>query len=185
MKKLLALIPLLITPFALADDAPFEGYADTYAEVVNHVSCFPHGIDKIGSGDMEGGMEIWNKCWGKDLVSRLNFVQASIVCPGEECKFLADQPDLRGPDMRAAIVKKGFALSKFTKSHHQLDTLNVKFDDPKHATVSGKITATHFSDHQGPEIHFVHWTGKLVKTDDGWRITEEDLTADAHSVLPQ
>jgi hypothetical protein len=66
MKKLLILAALVAAPPALAD-APFEGYAETYAEVVNHVACFPHGIDMISAGDVEGGMAIWNECWGEDL----------------------------------------------------------------------------------------------------------------------
>lgn len=184
MKKLLILAALVAAPPALAD-APFEGYAETYAEVVNHVACFPHGIDMISAGDVEGGMAIWNECWGEDLISRLNFVSASIVCPGENCAFLASQPDLRGADMRGALARMGFQMAKFTATHHQLDTLKVSFDGPKNATVSGMITATHFSDHQGPETHFIHWTGKLVDTDDGWRITEEDLSTVGHSVLPK
>ena len=76
-------------------------------------------------------------------------------------------------------------MLKYTGTHHQLDTLIVEFDGPKNATVSGMITATHFSDHQGPNIHFIHWTGTLVDTDEGWRITAEDLTTAGHSILPK
>ena len=103
MKKVLTTAAILAAPAAFAD-TPFEGYAETYAEVVNHVACFPHGIDMISAGDVDGGMAIWSECWGEDLVSRLNFVGASIVCPGEECAFLASQPDLRGPAMRGALA---------------------------------------------------------------------------------
>lgn len=184
MKKLLTLLTLFAAQPALAD-APFENYADTYTEVVNHVACFPHGIDMISAGDVDGGMAIWKECWGEDLQSRLNFVGASIVCPGEQCMFLAEQPNLRGAEMRGALAQMGFKMAKFTKTHHQLDTLSVEFDGPKNATVSGMITATHFSDHQGPETHFIHWTGTLVDTDKGWRITEEDLSTVGHSVLPK
>ena len=183
MKRVLAATALIAASPAAADE-PFEGYADTYAEVVNHVACFPHGIDKISAGDVDGGMAIWNTCWGEDLVSRLNFVGASIICPGEQCAFLASQPELRGPAMRGALAQMGFQMAKFTSTHHQLDTLMVDFDGPKNATVSGMITATHFSDHQGPETHFIHWTGTLVDTENGWRITEEDLSTVGHSVLP-
>lgn len=184
MRKYLILLAALVASPAWAE-APFEGYADTYAEVVNHVACFPHGIDKISAGDVVGGMAIWNECWGEDLISRLNFVSASIVCPGEQCAFLASQPDLKGAAMRGALAQMGFSMAKFTSTHHQLDTLQVEFDGPTNATVSGMITATHFSDHQGPETHFIHWTGTLVDTDQGWRITEEDLSTVGHSVLPK
>ena len=122
MKKVLTITSILAAPAAFAD-APFEGYAETYAEVVNHVACFPHGIDMISAGDVDGGMAIWNECWGENLVSRLNFVGASIVCPGEQCAFLASQPDLRGPAMRGALAQMGFQMAKFTATHHQLDTL--------------------------------------------------------------
>lgn len=188
MNKMIVLAALVATQSAFAyetKDVPFKGYAEAYAEVVNHVSCFPHGIDMIGSGKVEAGMELWSQCWDENLESRLNFVQASNICPGEGCTFLADRPELRGAEMRAALVQKGFANLKFTSSHHQLDTLHVEFDGPDNATVAGKITATHFSDHQGPETHFVDWTGTLVKTDAGWRITEEDLTVAGYSVLPK
>ncbi len=181
---LTTLASLIAAPAAFAD-APFEGYTEKYIEVVNHVACFPHGIDMMGAGDIEGGMAVWSECWGENLVSRLNFVSASMVCPGEDCKFLADQPDLRGYKMRGGLAQKGFKMLKYTGTHHQLDTLKVEFDGPKNATVSGMITATHFSDHQGPETHFVHWVGTLVDTKDGWRITEEDLTTAGHSVLPK
>ncbi len=184
MKKLLTLLAVFTVSPAMAE-APFEGYADTYAEVINHVACFPHGIDMISVGKVDEGMAIWNECWGEDLVSRLNFVGASIVCPGEECAFLASQPDLRGAAMRGALAQMGFQMAKYKSTHHQLDTLRVEFDGPKNATVSGMITATHFSDHQGPDTHFIHWTGQLVDTDKGWRITEEDLWTVGHSILPK
>ena len=183
MKRILTAAAVLAASPAFADE-PFEGYAETYAEVINHVACFPHGIDMISAGDVEGGMSIWNECWGEDLISRLNFVGASIVCPGEQCAFLANQPELRGPAMRGALAQMGFKMAKFTATHHQLDTLRVTFDGPENATVAGMITATHFSDHQGPETHFIHWTGTLVDTENGWRITEEDLSTVGHSVLP-
>ena len=184
MKKALTILAIAAAQPALAE-APFEGYTDTYVEVVNHVACFPHGIDMIGRGDFEGGMEVWNDCWGEDLVSRLGFVGAELVCPGEGCAaFLGDEPDLRGPAMRAALARNGFAFMKLHGTHHQLDTLHVEFDGPKNATVSGMITASHFSDHQGPETHFIHWTGTLVDTADGWRITEEILSTVGHSILP-
>ena len=86
--------------------------------------------------------------------------------------------------MRGALAQMGFQMAKFTATHHQLDTLRVTFDGPENATVAGMITATHFSDHQGPETHFIHWTGTLVDTENGWRITEEDLSTVGHSVLP-
>ena len=184
MKKLMTLVALVAAPPAFAEP-PFEGYAETYAEVVNHVACFPHGIDLISAGDVDGGMAIWNECWGEDLVSRLNFVSASIVCPGEDCAFLASQPDLRGAQMRGAIAQMGFQMAQFTATQHQLDTLRVEFDGPRNATVSGKLTATHFSDYQGPEVHYIDWTGTLVNTDAGWRITEEDLSTIGYTVLPQ
>ena len=57
MKKQLAFLAPLV-PATILAEAPFEGYTDTYAENVNHVSCFPHGTDKIGAGDVDGGMEI-------------------------------------------------------------------------------------------------------------------------------
>jgi len=166
-------------------DEPFEGYSGSYAEVVNHVACFPHGIDKISAGDVEGGMAIWNACWSDDLVSNLNFTSVSIVCPGEQCIFLADRPELQGAEMRGALAQMGFQMARFNATHHQLDTLNVSLSDPEIATVSGMITATHFSDHQGPEVHFIHWTGEVAKTPVGWRITEETLDTVGHSVLPQ
>ena len=106
MKKLMALVAFVAAPPAFAE-APFEGYANTYAEVVNHVACFPHGIDMISAGDVEGGMAVWNECWSDDLVSNLNFVSASMVCPGEGCVFLADQPALRGAEMRGTLAQKG------------------------------------------------------------------------------
>lgn len=184
MKRLIALAAILAAPPAFAE-VPFEGYAEKYAEVVNHVACFPHGIDMISAGDVEGGMAIWNECWGENLISRLNFVRASVVCPGEDCPFLANQPDLRGAEMRGALAQMGFRMANFTATHHQLDTLRVEFDGPENATVSGMITATHFSDNQGPETHFIHWTGTLVDTTEGWRITEEDLSTVGHSILPK
>ncbi len=183
MNRTFVFATLVAAAPAFADE-PFEGYADAYAEVVNHVACFPHGIDMISAGDINGGMAIWNACWSEDLISRLNFVGASIVCPGEQCTFLANQPDLRGPAMRGALAQMGFQMAKFNATHHQLDTLRVSFDGPKNATVSGMITATHFSDHQGPETHFIHWTGVLADTENGWRITEEELSTVGHSVLP-
>ena len=183
MRYLMIAATCLATQSAFAD-VPFDGYADTYAEIVNHVACFPHGIDMIGRGEVEAGVAVWNECWGEDLVSRLGFVSASITCPGEDCVFLAGQPDLRGPAMRGALAQIGFDMMKLHATHHQLDTLRVEFDGPENAIVSGMITATHFSDHQGPETHFIHWTGKVVKTDIGWRITEEDLRTAGHSILP-
>ena len=99
--------------------------------------------------------------------------------------FLADQPDLRGAAMRGALAQMGFQMARFTATHHQLDTLNVSFSDPDNATVSGMITATHFSDHQGPEVHFIHWTGDVAMTEKGWRITEETLDTVGHTVLPK
>lgn len=103
MKKVITLVAIVAAPPAFAE-VPFE----TYAEVVNHVACIPHGIDLISASNDEGGMSIWNECWDEDLISRLNFVSASIVCPSEGCAFVASQPDLRGSDMRNALAQTEF-----------------------------------------------------------------------------
>lgn len=60
-----------------------------------------------------------------------------------------------------------------------------RFKDPDYATVSGMITAFHFSDHHGPEVHFILSTGEVAMTDGGWRIMSEVLDTVGHSVLPQ
>jgi len=185
MKLHFPMLALLVSTAPAFAEVPFDGYAERYAEVINHVACFPHGIDMISAGDVEGGMAIWNECWGEALRSELNFTAASIICPGEQCMFLADQPQLRGAAMRGALAQMGFQMAQFTATHHQLDTLSVTFSDPDNATVAGMITATHFSDHQGPEVHFIHWTGEVAMTDEGWRIVAETLDTVGHSVLPQ
>jgi len=185
MKKLIACLAVVAAQPVLADSQPAD-YAQARAEVVNHVACFPHGIDMIATGDVEGGMAIWNECWGENLQSTLNFVGGSMVCPGAECTFLSEeQSDLTGPAMRGALARNGLSARGFTHTHHQLDTLDVTFTSPEMATVTGRITATHFSDHQGPEIHFVHWTGEVAMTENGWRIVAEDLRTAGHSVLPR
>ena len=134
MKRLLPTIAMIAATPAFAD-APFEGYAESHSEVANQVVCFPHGIDMISSGNVEGGMVVWKDCWSEDLVSNLNFTAVSIVCHGAQCMFLANRPELRGAEMLGALAQMGFQMASFTATHLQLDTLGVDFADPERGFV--------------------------------------------------
>lgn len=163
----------------------FDGFADTYIEVLDQVYCYPQGLDLMSAGDRDAGMALWSQCYDESLVSNLNFGSGPIVCPGKECPLNQFAPDLRGAQMRAMLALSGYERAGFIATHHQLTSIRISFDTPERAQVVGHMQATHFKADAPAVVGFGRWSGTLEKKAVGWRITAETYVPFGSGALPK
>lgn len=160
---LILLTALLAAPVA---------YADTASEIVDHVTCYPRGLDLIGAGQDSEGLKVWQNCYVEDFSFTLDLRWgAPTICMPSECQLPGDT----AIDRRAGFARSIYDQAGFTGTEHTLDEVNVTLIDETTADVTTKITAVHFGAGESIVTGYGEWSVTLEMTDDGWRITDETL----------
>ena len=53
---------------------------------LNHVSCYPFGLDMIGANNVQAGIDAWNQCFTPDFKFTVSLgFGTPTECPGEKC----------------------------------------------------------------------------------------------------
>lgn len=149
-----------------------DGPADD-AAVRNRVTCYPFGIDKIGRGDHDGGIAVWNDCFAPTFEFSAFLGRGEpINCPGSSCPFPSDMPAI---EKRAAFAKRAFDGAGFVKTSHHLTNVTVSFRDADHASVNAYVQAWHWKADNTVVVAPGTWDVELARTDGKWLITKEKL----------
>ena len=178
MTRLLFAIALLLAPVAAAQA---QNAADDSA-VRNQVTCYPFGIDKIGKGEREAGIDIWKNCFAPDFEFSLFIGRGDPVnCPGASCPF---PKEMNSIEMRAAFAKRAFDGGGFVKTSHHLTNVTVSFPSADHATVNSYIQAWHWKADGNVVVAPGTWDVELARNDGKWRITKEKLAVVGAAAIP-
>ena len=177
MLKLITAIALFCAPVATAQAQ--DASADS--EVRNQIACYPFGIDRIGKGDKEAGVEIWKNCFAPNFEFSLFIGRGDPVnCPGPACPFAKEMSSI---EMRAAFAKRAFDGGGFVKTSHHLTNVSVSFPSANKASVNSYVQAWHWKADGTVVVAPGTWDVELARTDGKWRITKEKLSVVGAAVI--
>ena len=168
MRRVLTLMATIVFWPSLALSDPGDpGFA-----IMNHVSCYPRGLDAIGGGDDAAGIAIWNSCFAPDYGFKLELGWgAPTECRGDACRLPGDT----AIEKRAAFARSIYDRAGFTRTHHSLANVSVAMTKDTAADVTAHVTAVHFAEGGAVTTGYGLWSVSLEMTDQGWRITDETL----------
>src|SRR5947209_5585889 len=98
MRTMAALLVLAVACAGEAGAQDLRRVSDHLA-ILNHISCYPFGLDRIGRGETAAGIEEWRNCFAADFKFSvfLGFGQPT-ECPGDKCEL----PGVNSIEKRAA-----------------------------------------------------------------------------------
>jgi len=160
--RLLAVVCVAAGLGACATGASSSRAAD-HLEILNHVSCYPFGLDQIGRGDVAGGTETWKQCFaeGYEFSIFLGFGERTVQ---------------RGIDARVAFARRIYESQGYVRTSHHLANQRVTFTHANQASVRSNITAWHMKQDGSIVTGVGQWDVTVMHTAAGWRITQENLT---------
>jgi hypothetical protein len=143
-----------------------------HLSALNHVSCYPFGLDQIGRGDVAAGVQEWKTCFAPDFKFWvfLGFGQPT-ECPGPRC-------DLEGAtsiDKRAALARRIYQNAGYVRTSHQLSNQTVSFTGPDTVHIKSYISAWHIKNDGSIVTGVGVWEVDLDRKGEGWLIVNEKL----------
>jgi hypothetical protein len=157
-----------------------DGAADD-AAVRNRITCYPFGVDRIGRGDSDGGLAIWQECFAPQFEFSAFIGRGEPTnCPGSSCPFPKDMAPV---EMRAAFAKRAFDGGGFVKTSHHLTNVTVAFPSADRATVNAYVQAWHWKADNTVVVAPGTWDVELVRTDGKWLIAKEKLAITGAAVI--
>jgi 3-phenylpropionate/cinnamic acid dioxygenase small subunit len=148
--------------------------AADHLDVLNHVSCYPFGLDQIGRGDVAAGTETWKQCFAEDYQFSLflGFGERT-VCPGPSCPLPAAMGSI---DKRVAFARRVYDSQGYVRTSHHLSNQRVTFTEPDLAQVRTNLSAWHMKPDGSIVTAVGQWDVQVARAGHGWRITQENLT---------
>jgi hypothetical protein len=140
---------------------------------LNHITCYPFGLDQIGRGDKAAGIEEWMKCFAPDFKFSvfLGFGQPT-VCPGEKCEL----PGANSIEKRAALARGIYDKAGYVRTSHQLSNQTVSFTGADSVHVKSYLSAWHIKEDGSIVTGVGVWEVDLARAGTGWLITDEKLS---------
>ena len=165
----------------LATGGAYAQSASDEEAVRNQITCYPFGIDRIGKGDLDGGLALWRACYAPDLQFSANLGRGETTrCPGDACPFPKDMAPV---DMRAALAKRAFDGAGFVKTSQHLTNVAIKVDGAK-AHVNAYVQAWHWKADNTVVVAPGTWDVELTRIDGRWRISRETLAIVGAAIVP-
>jgi hypothetical protein len=160
--------------------SPSAGQNDL-RDLTGLAACYTDGIDAIGAGKSDAGVERWRQCFSEDLKFSLSFGSAfSMTCPGEKCPF---PPAMNGLARRVALAKGTFERAGYVATSHHMTSVSVEPTGPEAAVVKGHLQAWHMRKDGTAVIGLGTWQVQANKLANGWRIVEEKLESPLRVVV--
>ena len=134
-------------------------------------NCFPIGIDAIGAGNFEEGLELWEECLTDDFSFAFRFAPGAplIECPGPSCPI--QEFDSRA-ELRALFAKFAFEAAGYTATHHNLTNVDVDVHG-RNAQVHSNVTAWHVVPGVGLDLALGTYETEVVREGGDWKISYE------------
>lgn len=172
MEKLLAFVAMAVGLAGCADVQEQRRLSDRLG-ALNHVSCYPFGLDMIGRGDTQAGIDSWKQCFTPDYKFSvfLGFGEPT-ECPGEKCSV----PGATSIEKRAALARRIYDAAGYVRTSHHLTNETVTVTGPDTQHVKSYISAWHMKKDGGIVTGVGVWEVDLARNGTGWLITTEKLT---------
>lgn len=152
-------------------------------DLIGLAGCYADGIDAIGAGKTDAGVERWRQCFSEDLKFSMSFGSTfSMTCPGEKCPF---PPSMNGLARRVALAKGTFERAGYVATSHHITSISVEQSTADTAVVKGHLQAWHMRKDGGAVIGLGTWQVQANKMAAGWRIVEEKLESPLRVVVPK
>jgi hypothetical protein len=143
-----------------------------HLSALNHVSCYPFGLDEIGRGDSAAGIEIWKKCFAPDYRFSvfLGFGQPT-ECPGDKCELTG----ATSIEKRAALARGIYEKAGYVRTSHHLANQTVSFTGADNVHVKSYLGAWHMKGDGSIVTGVGTWDVDLARNGEGWLISNEKL----------
>jgi hypothetical protein len=173
MRKSIVALALAVACIAGSAQAQEMRRLSDHLGVLNHVTCYPFGLDQIGRGDTAAGIEEWKKCFAPDYKFSvfLGFGQPT-ECPGEKCQL----PGANSIEKRAAFARSIYDKAGYVRTSHQLSNQTVSFTGADSVHVKSYISAWHIKDDGSIVTGVGVWEVDLARAGEGWLIANEKLS---------
>jgi hypothetical protein len=173
MRTLLVVLALAVTGLAGSANAQELRRIGDHLAALNHITCYPFGLDQIGRGETAAGIEEWKKCFAPDYKFSVfvGFGQPT-VCPGEKCEL----PGGTSIEKRAALARGIYDKAGYVRTSHQLSNQTVSFSGADGVHVKSYISAWHVKDDGSIVTGVGVWEVDLARNGDGWLIANEKLS---------
>ena len=171
MKKLL----MAIGAFMLASTAQAQDVKrlSDHLGALNHISCYPFGLDMIGANNVQAGTDAWKQCFAPDFKFTvfLGFGTPT-ECPGEKCTLQG----ATSIEKRAALARGIYERAGYIRTNHQLSNSTVTPTGADTQHVKSYISAWHIKEDGSIVTGVGVWEVDLTRNGNGWLISTEKLT---------
>lgn len=168
--------------WACATPSPTAAQNDL-RDLTGLAACYTDGIDAIGAGKADAGVERWRQCFSEDLKFSMSFGSAfSMTCPGDKCPF---PPTMNGLARRVALAKGTFERAGYVATSHHITSVAVEQSGPDAAVVKGHLQAWHMRKDGAAVVGLGTWQVQARRTATGWRIVDENLESPMRVVIPK
>jgi hypothetical protein len=140
---------------------------------LNHISCYPFGLDMIGAGNTQAGIDAWKQCFAPDyrFTVFLGFGEPT-ECPGDKCTL----PGADSIEKRAAFARAVYDKAGYVRTSHHLANQTVTATGPDTQHVKSYISAWHIRQDGSIVTGVGVWEVDLARKGEGWLISTEKLT---------
>lgn len=156
---------LLCTNFV--DASPPGGSIATEAQIAKLTSCYAHGTDAIGRGDLQTGKDIYQPCFTANA-------EVEVYFPGTPWNGPPSFETV-GTDSWADFVSSVFTANGYTATQHLMGTIDVNLVDGAHATMTSYLHATHVVDNGTIDVANGTYEDEVVRENGHWKIKKRTL----------
>ena len=172
MKRLWIIVVTALSTVAAAQAQDIKRIND-HLGALNHITCYPFGLDMIGAGNTQAGIDAWKQCFAPDFKFTvfLGFGEPT-ECPGEKCTLAG----ANSIEKRAALARSIYEKAGYVRTSHHLTNpmVTVTGSDSQH--VKTYISAWHMKPDGSIVTGVGVWEVDLARKGDGWLISTEKLT---------
>ncbi|HRI69028.1 MAG TPA: nuclear transport factor 2 family protein [Polyangium sp.] len=149
------------------DASPPGGSVATEAQIAKLTSCYAHGTDAIGRGDLQLGKDIYEPCFTADA-------ELEVYFPGTP---LNGPPSFEtvGTESWANFVASVFSANGYSATQHMMGTVDVNLTDGAHATMTSYLHATHVLSDGTIDVANGAYEDEVVRQNGTWKIKRRTL----------
>lgn len=160
-----AAVALLCTNFV--DASPPGGSVATEAQIAKLTSCYAHGTDAIGRGDLQDGKDIYQPCFTANA-------EVEVYFPGTPWNGPPSFETV-GANSWADFVSSVFTANGYTSTQHLMGTIDVDLVDGAHAKMTSYLHATHVVSDGTIDVANGTYEDEVIRVGGTWKIKKRTL----------
>lgn len=149
------------------DASPPGGNVAAEAEIAKLTSCYAHGTDAIGRGDLQEGKDIYAPCFTADA-------EVAVYFPGTPWNGPPSFSTV-GTDSWADFVSSVFTANGYTSTQHLMGTIDVNVHNGHTATMTSYLHATHVLSDGTIDVANGTYEDEIVRHHGTWKIKKRTL----------